>query len=796
MSLKDTFKKIVGTEKPPAKTNSYNSSNLTNSINKINGFKIQNQTQVVQTPFRPLPSRFNQNNTKFTYKKDPAPPPPLPPPPQFNERQYENLKYPLTNLPDRLRPTLSTENVNKANQMNQTSVMTLNQRSNSLPRRNYNSMQNINQEIDHQLLLGNQFHHHYPCYHHHFPYPQYYPHGYVCSLNNSFEDLQLINDSDSDPSKDDVLPSKNRFKKTNMKRCQSAFQMNPGVPSPVPWNRMLASPPPGPYFYYYPYPQPFGQPQPSPTSSLKSFPVRKRKDSIDLLSSASSSSKNIKSESFVDKKKSKNKRGTQPKLASDYVGRKKKDIFSDSVFSKSLSSSQAQTEDELQFSTPTSSGSLSDDQENQDDTWSCKYCTFINDATESICQMCFKTNGNNERQIKANKDLMSEITEKIRKKTSEQTQNENFKKVNKGKENLFDRNFIEKQKEIEKELKRRFENEKRIEKENQRVERQQEFIRKKSLGLPTLDLVEQLRKDEEESKQELESIISEERGLQIDESLNINDNGYNNDNNKLKDKNNFNDNKLMNQNESDKIELSIGPDGIEIGNYKLKLGKSISIEPTFTNKDNNNNNNNNSSQMIQSPINSIPWNDASLSQVNNQNHMFQNHNFAPQQFAPQHISSMIPEQSQQISDQFHMQNGYFQNGIRRNSLDSYNARPNQQFQSLGHVFAQQRFNNQTFGYQQPQLQQPQNYQINHNHEVPMSSINGSVNGSKYVSCEDLSDVGPKKREDQFKSGFELIKILKQAEEMGFTADDVEVALNFKPNEPLGNKKFLEIFITF
>lgn len=71
-------------------------------------------------------------------------------------------------------------------------------------------------------------------------------------------------------------------------------------------------------------------------------------------------------------------------------------------------------------------------------------------------------------------------------------------------EDYFDESLINEQKEIEKELIRRLENERRIDRQNERIARKEEYLRRKSLGLPIEDsLKEAVKKDhEEETKEE------------------------------------------------------------------------------------------------------------------------------------------------------------------------------------------------------------------------------------------------------------------------------------------------------
>ena len=62
-------------------------------------------------------------------------------------------------------------------------------------------------------------------------------------------------------------------------------------------------------------------------------------------------------------------------------------------------------------------------------------------------------------------------------------------------------------------------------------------------------------------------------------------------------------------------------------------------------------------------------------------------------------------------------------------------------------------------------------------------------GSRYSSCENLPAMSPlndkNQQKSQFESGLHLVQALREAERNGFTADDLEVAINFSPEKPLG-----------
>lgn len=62
-------------------------------------------------------------------------------------------------------------------------------------------------------------------------------------------------------------------------------------------------------------------------------------------------------------------------------------------------------------------------------------------------------------------------------------------------------------------------------------------------------------------------------------------------------------------------------------------------------------------------------------------------------------------------------------------------------------------------------------------------------GSRYSSCESLQTMNPlnekNQQKSQMESGLHLVQVLREAERNGFTADDLEVAINFSPDKPLG-----------
>jgi len=94
-----------------------------------------------------------------------------------------------------------------------------------------------------------------------------------------------------------------------------------------------------------------------------------------------------------------------------------------------------------------------------------------------------------------------------------------------------------------------------------------------------------------------------------------------------------------------------------------------------------------------------------------------------------------------------------------------------------------------------------NYGQNFNNPLSqqqMSFAPNSISGHRFASCEDLQTINNlndnNQQKSQMESGLHLIQLLREAEKSGFTADDVEVAINFSPNKPLGQIQILISFI--
>jgi len=207
-----------------------------------------------------------------------------------------------------------------------------------------------------------------PVFAHFMPNSQYYLHPWGgSSLTHSVEDLHIddqVEDDDSDDNLDHRTTfanrqSKSRFQKSNIKRCQSAFQMCPISPIPPPM-------PPGPPYLYYYVASPYGPPPPSPPVSVRSMSFNNnsnRRPSAENCSSASSSRGQRSSSKFV--------RNNKPKVP-EYVGSGKE--LSDSG-GRSITSSSRQPsefEDEEDFFSVSNDGTTDDEDIKLSGPWSCR----------------------------------------------------------------------------------------------------------------------------------------------------------------------------------------------------------------------------------------------------------------------------------------------------------------------------------------------------------------------------------------------------------------------------------------
>lgn len=112
--------------------------------------------------------------------------------------------------------------------------------------------------------------------------------------------------------------------------------------------------------------------------------------------------------------------------------------------------------------------------------WSCRFCTYLNNSENNICEICCKTrlklnqeNVNNKKQIVQSASNANENESQMEIKSSKETEHEI----------VFDESFIREQLEIEKEIQRRKENELRIANENKVLENEstnENEIRKKT----------------------------------------------------------------------------------------------------------------------------------------------------------------------------------------------------------------------------------------------------------------------------------------------------------------------------
>lgn len=291
------------------------------------------------------------------------------------------------------------------------------------------------------------------------------------SLHNSVEDIHLRCDKN-------FVDSKTLTKETEyypMAPCRPLQIPAYAEPQMIPWSPMV------PYNYYHPFapsPLPYGYPLPSPPCSVHSMSIKNRSNSIGQLSNASSMKL---SDSNQDDK-----------------AQRLEVPLHDS--SPPTSDSEQKTD---QFST---SSVFDDDDNNENDSdneiekgckWQCRHCTFVNNSATNICNMCCKTNRKQELKEGIKKD--NEITKlNIEEKSNIKTNKDKKDKSRKNESNtnndspeeiIFDDKFIQEQQEIEREFRRRIENEKRIERLNKKVEEKEEILSKSRSG-QQLTLVE------------------------------------------------------------------------------------------------------------------------------------------------------------------------------------------------------------------------------------------------------------------------------------------------------------------
>ncbi|XP_015789646.2 LOW QUALITY PROTEIN: uncharacterized protein LOC107366537 [Tetranychus urticae] len=109
--------------------------------------------------------------------------------------------------------------------------------------------------------------------------------------------------------------------------------------------------------------------------------------------------------------------------------------------------------------------------------WHCYACTYVNKPNSDICEMCGKSHPSRLKKMR-NK---AKVTKEPVKESKPNQSNRN------GPEVVITTDLIREQMEIEKELRRRLENEKRIERENRRLEKKEEKKRNQYLSTPSID---------------------------------------------------------------------------------------------------------------------------------------------------------------------------------------------------------------------------------------------------------------------------------------------------------------------
>ncbi|CAG2166952.1 unnamed protein product, partial [Oppiella nova] len=348
----------------------------------------------------------------------------------------------------------------------------------------------------------------YPCaqHHHHFHQPGhcggYHP-WTTSSLNNSIDDMRYDYDSDASASGPGSQMGYDRHNMANMKRCQSAVQMHTSLSAAS----GQCSPLPQPMCYPYPCypyacspcpasPLPTGMSTPgAPAHRSKSFNLGSRPSSADNLSTASSrrsrdrmsSKAKAKAQNRATTKTTGHGSGGSGGAFSAGSGSGGGGQLSDSGGRSATTSSSRQQsdfddeEDREDFYSVSDNESTGDDGDDSPDRantgppgkWSCRFCTYINDNKNTICEICSKTRKTfTKKSVTRQKPVKN--NDNSRRKLS---QNETKAGDNGGTDCGFDDKIIREQMAIEKELIRRLENERRVDRENEKISRREEYTR-------------------------------------------------------------------------------------------------------------------------------------------------------------------------------------------------------------------------------------------------------------------------------------------------------------------------------
>nr|XP_046917921.1 E3 ubiquitin-protein ligase lubel-like [Dermatophagoides farinae] len=440
--------------------------------------------------------------------------------------------------------------------------------------------------------------------------------------------------------------------------------------------------------------------------------------------------------------------------------------YSDSISDSSSSSQSRNKVNPIAKTNIDAKISPNDDEEEELVTesgqWSCRFCTFVNDSGRNVCEICCKTRiSSNSEQIHSNKQKVSLVMNE--KTTNSSTTETEIQKQRdhqqpppppptktQEQEIIFDESFVREQIEIEKELQKRKENELKVVEENKKLE------------INDQDLSASKKSNEKESTNTNQSIAA--------------------DDNECKELDNHE--KIVAKMIEEKISEQFG---------KLKLTPPAATVPVDNNQNVTPINNSTTTMaMMNVPIsNANPCTASMMIPPNfSQNNSIQNN---PQQFYP--LNNQWSNNSTPLPN-FNMNNGGGFIHPRTPSSSSSN--------STASMFGYNGLNN----YPQPiinpmmVMDHPQS-SFNHHQQNPDSCSQISMN--RFSSFDDLQSLSSvtssslfypdsnlccttQQKQQQHKSMInssrQMIQTLREAEKKGYTADDLEAAIQFSPVSPL------------
>ena len=294
-----------------------------------------------------------------------------------------------------------------------------------------------------------------------------------------------------------------RSMRGTMPRSLSSFQLPMAG-----WGPPGSMPPPAyyppfhPQYGFYGAPSFYGQPSytSSPPGSMQSLSMR-RKKSLDMLSTASSTMRH----GHRDRQQSHGSHSGRRRESLERLdgygaarhhhrhkrgGSKQNSVVSSRYESETEYSDEEEEEEEEEEDFSVSELSLaaapvpiSDDPTKP---WSCKYCTYVNEPVKEVCEICSKSKPKRH--------------EKKSNAKSKQKKNDEME----GNEDL-----IREQLEIEREMKRRLENEKRVAEHNRKIEEREKQLKEKNENYnpdEDLDLVIEPEEPEDEEKEVMEAM--------------------------------------------------------------------------------------------------------------------------------------------------------------------------------------------------------------------------------------------------------------------------------------------------